>query len=73
MEMTDIIVVCALGQSNSLDDETLATCFGATNVERLLEGCLACTIPSHKLHDIERTPAVAYVRRVQAYSGSIAS
>jgi hypothetical protein len=73
MEMTDIIVVCARGLSSSLDDETLATSFGATNVERLPEGCLACTVPSHKLHDVERNPAVAYVRRVQAYLGSLAS
>ena len=73
MEMTDVIIVCARGHSHRLDDETLATCFGATNVERLPEGCLACTVPSHRLHDVERNPAVAYVRRVQAYYGSIAS
>ena len=73
MEMTDVIIVCARGGSERLDDETLATCFGATNVERLLEGCLACTIPSYRLHDVERNPSVAYVRRVQAYYGSIAS
>jgi len=73
MDMTDVIVVCARGGSDRLDDETLATCFGATNVERLPEGCLACTVPTSRLNELERNPAVAYVRRVQAYYGSIAS
>ena len=73
MDMTDIIVVCARGQSHRLDDETLAVAFGATNVEWLPEGCLSCTVPTHKLHEIEHYPAVAYVRRVQGYLGSIAS
>jgi hypothetical protein len=73
MEMSDIIVVCRRGQSERLDDETLATDFGATNVERLIEGCLSCTVPSYKLHEVERHASVAYVRRVQAYRGSLAS
>jgi hypothetical protein len=71
MDMTDVIIVCAPGQSNCLDDETLAMDFGATNVERMDEGCLACTVPTHKVSDMERNPAVAYVRRVQAYTGGL--
>ena len=73
MEMADVIVILGPGQSAALDDECLATDFAATNIERLIEGALACTIPAWKVHEIERHPSVAYVRRVQGYTGSLAS
>jgi hypothetical protein len=73
MDMADVIVILARGQSAMLDDESLATCFAATNIERPIEGALACTIPAGMVHAMERHPAVAYVRRVQGYMGSLAS
>jgi hypothetical protein len=73
MEMADVIVILGLGQSSQLDDECLATDFAASNIERPVEGAIACTIPAAKVHEIERHPAVAYVRRVQGYIGSLAS
>ena len=71
--MTDVIVIFSAGQFDRLDDETLAATFAATNIERLPEGVLSCTVPAAMVHDIERNPAVAYVRRVQAYIGSFDS
>ena len=68
-----MIVILGPGQSSKLDDECLATDFAASNIERLIEGAVACTIPATKVHEIERHPSVAYVRRVQAYTGSLAS
>ena len=73
MDMADVIVILGLGQSANLDDESLATDFAASNIERPTEGAICCTIPLWKVHEIERHPAVAYVRRVQAYTGSLAS
>ena len=71
--MADVIVILGPGQSSQLDDERLATDFAASNIERLIEGAVAFTIPAARVHEIERHPAVAYVRRVQAYTGSLAS
>jgi hypothetical protein len=68
--MSDVIVIFAPGQFDRLDDETLAATFAATNIERLPEGVLSCTVPSSMIHEIERNPAVAYVRKVAAYIGS---
>jgi hypothetical protein len=73
MEMADVIVILGLGQSSKLDDESLATDFAASNIERPTEGAIACTIPAWKVHEIEHHPAVAYVRRISAYTGSLAS
>jgi hypothetical protein len=73
MDMADVIVILGRGQGERLDDESLASDFAATNIERPIPGAIACTVPSTMLHRIERHPAVAYVRRVQAYTGSLAS
>ncbi len=73
MEMTDVILIFARGQSGTLDDEALAMTFAATNIERPIMGALQCTIPAAKLHEVERNPAVAYVRRMQSYAGSFDS
>jgi hypothetical protein len=70
MEMTDVIVIFQPGQCERLDDEALAESFAATNVDRPVEGAIACTIPADMLQHVERHPAVAYVRRVAAYLGS---
>ncbi len=71
--MADVIVIFAAGECDRLDDESLAANFAATNIERLHSGALACTVPSFKLHEIERRPGVAYVRRVQAYLASLSA
>ena len=71
MEMADVIVIFAPGQCQKLDDEALAEVFAATNVDRPSEGVIACTIPAHKLHEMQRDPRVAYVRRVSEYIGSV--
>ena len=68
-----MIVILGLGQSSQLDDESLAIDFAASNIERPTEGAVCCTIPATKVHEIERHPAVAYVRRVQGYTGSLES
>jgi hypothetical protein len=70
MEMADVILIFQPGQSDRLDDEALAESFAATNVERPIEGAIACTIPADMVHAVARYPGVAYVRRVQAYTGS---
>ena len=70
MDMADVIVIFARGHSDRLDDEALAMSFAATNVERPIAGAVACTIPVEMIHQVERHPAVAYVRRVAAYVGS---
>src|SRR5215212_7188570 len=70
VQMTDVILILMPGHFERLDDETLATSFAATNIDRPTTGVLACTVPSALVHDIERNPAVAYLRRVQAYTGS---
>ena len=71
--MCDVILILIPGESDRLDDETLAQEFAATNIERPVEGAIACTVPSHLLHEIAQHPRVAYVRRIQAYLGSLAS
>ena len=73
MEMADVIVILGLGQSSQLDDESLAIDFAASNIERPVEGAVCCTIPAAKVYEIEHHPAVAYVRRVQGYTGSLES
>ena len=73
MDMADVILIFASGHSELLDDESLAEMFAATNVERLIEGAIACTIPYCMIHHLERHPSIAYVRRVQAYIGSLGS
>jgi hypothetical protein len=73
MDMADVIIIFASGHSELLDDESLAELFAATNVERLIEGAIACTVPYCMTHHIERHPSVAYVRRVQAYVGCLGS
>jgi hypothetical protein len=73
MDMADVIVILGRGQGDRLDDEALATSFAATNIERPIPGAVSCTVPHSMIHHIERHPAVAYVRRVQAYFGSLAS
>jgi hypothetical protein len=70
MEMTDVILIFARGQGQTLDDEAMAEIFGATNVDRIAEGVMSCTLPASNLHSVERDPRIAYVRRVQAYIGS---
>ena len=69
--MADVIVICSLGQSEKMDDEMLAVQFAATNIERPHVGAIACTVPGDLVHTIERHPGVAYVRRVQSYTGSV--
>jgi hypothetical protein len=71
--MTDVIVIFARGLGERLDDETLAFTFAATNIERPIEGAVACTLPAFMVSEIAQHPSVAYVRRVQAYMGSLAS
>ena len=71
--MSDVIVILARGQGDRLDDETLAFTFAATNIERLIVGAVACTVPAYMVHELAQHPAVAYVRRVQAYMGSLGS
>ena len=73
MEMADVILIFAPGQCERFDDELLAEEFAATNVDRVSEGAIACTVPSYLIHRLEHDPRIAYVRRVQAYLGSIAS
>lgn len=73
MDMVDVILILAAGHSVLLDDESMAEQFAATNVERLVEGAVACTVPCVMIHHIERHPSVAYVRRVQTYVGSLSS
>ena len=70
MEMADIIMILVPGQADRLGDDDLALCFAATNVERPIEGAVACTVPADKVDEIARHPAIAYLRRVQAYTGS---
>lgn len=71
--MADVIVIFNAGECELMDDESLAMSFAATNIERLHSGALSCTVPSWKLHEIERRPGVAYVRRVQAYLASLSA
>jgi hypothetical protein len=71
MVMADVIVICSPGQSEKMDDEMLAMQFAATNIERPHVGAIACTVPGDRLHHIERHPGVAYVRRVQSYTGGL--
>ena len=71
--MVDVILILTPGQAALLDDEMLALTFCATNVDRLHSGAIACTVPGGMIHSIERHPAVAYVRRVQAYTGSLSA
>lgn len=73
MVMADVIVIFAPGECDRHDDETLAMTFHATNIERLHSGAISCTVPAAAIHDIERNPRVAYVRRVSTYHGSLAS
>jgi hypothetical protein len=73
MVMVDVIVIFTPGQCDLLDDEMLAMTFAATNVERLHSGALACTVPGAMVHHLEHHPAVAYVRRVQCYTGSLSA
>jgi hypothetical protein len=73
MDMADVIVIFARGQSLLMDDESLAELFAATNIDRLIDGAIACTVPYCMIDHLERHPAVAYVRRVQAYMGSLES
>jgi len=73
MVMADVIVICSPGQSDKMDDEMLAMQFAATNIERPHVGTIACTVPGDLLHTIERHPSVAYVRRVQSYTGSLSA
>jgi hypothetical protein len=56
-----------------MDDEMLALTFAATNIERPHVGAIACTVPGDLVHTIERHPSVAYVRRVQSYTGSLSA
>lgn len=71
MVMVDVIVIFTLGQCDKHDDEQLAMTFAATNIERLHSGAVACTVPGAMMHHIEQLPGVAYVRRVQCYTGSL--
>jgi len=71
--MADVIVICSPGQSENMDDEMLAMQFAATNIERPHVGAIACTVPGDLVHTIERYPGVAYVRRVQSYTGSLSA
>jgi hypothetical protein len=71
MVMADVIVIFTPGECDKFDDEALAMTFSATNIERLHSGALACTVPAASIHEIERNPRVAYVRRVQMYTGSL--
>jgi hypothetical protein len=73
MVMLDVIVIFTPGQCDQLDDETLAVNFAATNIERLHSGAIGCTVPGDMIHHIEHHPAVAYVRRVQSYMGSLSA
>jgi hypothetical protein len=73
MEMADVILVFHPGQCAQMDDEALAICFGATNVERPAPGVIACTVPAGRIHQLEHDPRVAYVRRVHVYLGSYGS
>jgi hypothetical protein len=73
MEMADVILIFTPGECDRFDDESLALAFAATNIERLHSGALSCTVPAIKIHEIEKNPRVAYVRRVSAYMGSIRS
>jgi hypothetical protein len=73
MVMADVIVICSPGQSEKMDDEMLAMQFAATNIERPHVGTIACTVPVELVHTIERYPGVAYVRRVQSYTGSLSA
>ena len=71
--MADVILIFMPGESVRFDDEMLATAFAATNIERPHPGAIACTVPAGMVHDIQKNPRVAYVRRVSAYMGSLAS
>lgn len=71
--MADVILIFACGQCQKLDDEAMAEVFGATNVERLTDGVMSCTLPVTHLHQVEHDPRIVYVRRVQAYIGSFDS
>ena len=73
MVMADVIVICTPGQSEKMDDEMLAMQFAATNIERPHAGAIACTVPAERVHHIEHFPGVAYVRRVQSYTGSLSA
>lgn len=73
MVMVDVIVMFAPGESQKMDDEMLAMSFAATNIERPHVGAIACTVPAGMDHHIERHPGVAYVRRVQSYTGSLSA
>ena len=71
--MADVIVIFAPGHGTSMDDETLAVTFAATNIERPHAGAIAFTVPGEMIHRIEHHPGVAYVRRVQSYTGSLSA
>lgn len=71
--MADVILIFSPGQSENMDDEQLAVQFAATNIERPLVGAIACTVPGDMIHHIERHPGIAYVRRVQSYTGSLSA
>jgi hypothetical protein len=73
MVMADVIVMFAPGESEKMDDEALAMSFAATNIERPHVGAIACTVPAERVHHIEHYPGVAYVRRVQSYTGSLSA
>jgi hypothetical protein len=73
MNMCDVIVIIARGAADKLDDETLAMNFAATNIDRVHGGAVACTVPGEMIHHMERDPAIAYVRRVQNYLGSLSA
>ena len=73
MVMADVILIFMPGHSHKMDDEQLALQFAATNIERPLAGAIACTVPADRVHHIERYPGVAYVRRVQSYTGSLSA
>ena len=73
MVMADVILIFTPGQSEKMDDEMLAMQFAATNIERPHVGAIACTVPGDLVHAIERHPGVAYVRRVQSYTGSLSA
>ena len=68
-----MILILAAGASEWLDDEALVLEFAASNIERPTEGAIACTVPAMKILEIERHPRIAYVRRISAYTGSLAS
>ena len=71
--MCDVILIIARGAAGQLDDETLACQFAATNIDRPHGGAVACTVPGYMIHLMERHPAVAYVRRVQHFLGSLSA